>query len=53
VSLPASNALAPASASHLGFGRPHALALGIHAHEGVLAIFRREISLQYPKLFAV
>ena len=53
VSLPASNAMAPASASHLGFWRPHAVALGIYAHGGVLAVLGAEVPPQYPELIAV
>ena len=53
VSLPASNAMAPASASHLRFWGADAVAFGIYAHGGVLAVLGAEISLQCPELIAV
>lgn len=53
MSLPASNAMVPASASHLCFWRPHPVALWIYTHRRILAIFGPEIPLQYPELIAV
>ena len=53
MSLPASNAMAPASASHLRFWRSHPVALGIYAHGGVLAVLGADMLLQYPKFMAV
>ena len=53
MSLPASNAMAPAPVSQLGNWRCHPVAFGKYTHGGVLAVFGTEIPLQYPELITV
>lgn len=53
MSLPASNAMARALASHLWFWRPHPVAFGRYAHRRILTIFGPEVPLEKPKLRAV